>query len=556
MSIADRIIKLRKEAGLSQETFAEKLGVSRQSVSKWESGNVMPDLNNLVAMCELFGVSSDYILYGKENTLPQEKEEDSADEEPKEKAHEEVYIGGDSVEDVCEEVCIVEEYTETPYVTVTETAEGKAAKPKRKKKAKIVAVVLACCILIAAIIPIPFGGYRKLWAKFTEDPVVYPYVLVHGMGGYGEGSGLNSVSPYWGSSTGSLSEYLRDEGYQVYEANVGPFSSAWDRACELYAQLTGTTVDYGEAHSKEHGHERYGKEYTTPLYTEWGNETEGGQMQKINLVGHSFGGNTIRLLASLMEYGSEAEQKASADDISPLFEGGKGEWINSITTLCSPHNGSTLYYVVDSETLITLALSTLQLAGGITNIFDSQMVDFQLEHFGIISDLNDANSLIDNGFASGKDNAFYDLSPHGAKELNRSIQTVESIYYFSYSYCTTEKSAFSDNQTPIRTTLSILKPIAMLIGSYTNTADDAPVKIDERWLPNDGLVNVVSAKYPSGENHTDFTQGMKIEKGIWHVLPTLTGHHGTVIGMDGNTEETHSFYTDLFTMVDALPRKK
>ena len=66
MTIADRIIKLRKDAGLSQEAFAEKLGVSRQSVSKWESGNVMPDLNNLVAMCELFGVSSDYILYGKE----------------------------------------------------------------------------------------------------------------------------------------------------------------------------------------------------------------------------------------------------------------------------------------------------------------------------------------------------------------------------------------------------------------------------------------------------------------------------------------------------------
>ena len=62
MTIAERILKLRKDAGLSQEAFAEKLGVSRQSVSKWESGNVMPDLDKVVAMCELFGISTDYLL--------------------------------------------------------------------------------------------------------------------------------------------------------------------------------------------------------------------------------------------------------------------------------------------------------------------------------------------------------------------------------------------------------------------------------------------------------------------------------------------------------------
>ena len=102
----------------------------------------------------------------------------------------------------------------------------------------------------------------------------------------------------------------------------------------------------------------------------------------------------------------------------------------------------------------------------------------------------------------------------------------------------------------------MLKPTATLIGSYTNTADDAPIKIDESWLPNDGLVNVVSAKYPEGESHTDYTQGMKIERGIWHVFPTLTGDHGTVIGMNGNVQQTRTFYTDLITMIDGLPRTK
>ncbi|MBR3803192.1 MAG: helix-turn-helix domain-containing protein [Clostridia bacterium] len=549
MSIGDRIMQLRKEAGLSQEAFAEKLGVSRQSVSKWESDSATPDLNKVIAICELFGVSSDYLLCGKEDSPVSE-----TSAEPEAKIYEEVYVGEENPEEIYEEV------------NEAETNEEKNTKSSRNKKAKVIAVVLACCILIAAIIPISVAGYKKLRAKYddpavvqpsvNESAVVYPYVLVHGMGGWGEGAGINSVSPYWGASTGSLSEYLRGEGHQVYEVNVGPFSSAWDRACELYAQLTGTTVDYGAAHSKEHGHDRYGKEYTTPLYTDWGTKTPGDQLHKINLVGHSFGGTTIRLLASLLEYGSEAEQSASPDDLSPLFKGGKGEWINSITTLCSPHNGSTLYYVVDKENLIPSALGILQFAGGIVDKIEGGMIDFQLEHFGITSDSQDATSLINKSFMSGKDNAFYDLSPHGAKELNQSIKTVKSIYYFSYSYCTTEKSKISDNQIPLNSTILVLKPTATLIGSYTNTADDAPIKIDESWLPNDGLVNVVSAKYPEGESHTDYKQGIKIERGIWHVLPTRTGHHGTVIGMDGNTQETHEFYTNLITMINALPRIK
>ncbi len=538
MSIADRIMKLRKEAGLSQEAFAEKLGVSRQSVSKWETGNVMPDINKLVAMCELFGVSSDYILYGKEDSAPKS-------EEPAPKL-EEVYIGEDTDDEGS-----AEELIEEP-----ETDKEKRKEPSRKTKIKAIAAVLAACLLFAAIIPFPLGGYKRLWAKLHEDPVAYPYVFVHGMGGWGESAGINSVSPYWGSSTGSLSDYLRGEGYKVYEATVGPFSSCWDRACELYAQLTGTTVDYGAAHSAAHGHDRYGKVYTAPLYAQWGKETEGGQLQKINLIGHSFGGNTIRLLASLMEYGNEAEQQASPDDLSPLFEGGKGSSINSITTLCSPHNGSTLYYVVDKDKLIPSMLGLLQVAGGVTDMVKGGLIDFQLEHFGILSGSEDTMSLLNDSFMNGTDNAFYDLSPHGAKLLNESIKTVESIYYFSYAYCTTEKAPLTGKQTPTLSTMVVLMPIARLIGTYTNTDADAPVIIDESWLPNDGLVNVVSAQYPTDEKHTDYSEEKETERGIWHVFPTLKGDHGTVIGMNGNVQQTRTFYTDLIKMIDALPRIK
>ena len=544
MTIAERILKLRKQAGLSQEVFAEKLGVSRQSVSKWESGNVMPDLDKVVAMCELFGVTTDYLLKGK-------LEEETAQLPAEEKAdYEEIYVGRPTdipPEETAEAEEVEEEQEE-------KEEDSKPDEPTTKTKVKVIAGILAVLLILGVLIPIPTGAYKKLFAKINEEPVTYPYVLVHGMGGWGESAGINSLAPYWGASTGSLSNYLRGENVKVYEATVGPFSSAWDRACELYAQLTGTTVDYGAAHSAEHGHDRYGKTYTSPLYENWGKKTEGGQVQKINLIGHSFGGNTVRLLASLMEYGSEAEQQASSDNVSPLFKGGNGSYINSVTTLCSPHNGSTLYYVVDKQKLIPTALGMLQFAGGITNILDSGLIDFQLEHFGIFSDSANAMTLINDSFMNGKDNAFYDLSPHGAIELNQTIKTVNDIYYFSFAYCTTEKAPLTGMQTPRISTMLVLMPIARLIGTYTNTSADAPVKIDETWLPNDGLVNVISAQKPTNEPSADYVAGNEIERGKWYVFPTLTGDHGTVIGMGGNAEQTRKFYTDHIALIDSLPR--
>ena len=60
--LSEKIINLRKSRGWSQEELAEKLDVSRQSVSKWESGVSNPELDKIVAMSTLFGVSTDYLL--------------------------------------------------------------------------------------------------------------------------------------------------------------------------------------------------------------------------------------------------------------------------------------------------------------------------------------------------------------------------------------------------------------------------------------------------------------------------------------------------------------
>ena len=62
MILAEKIVKLRKEQGWSQEELAVRLNVSRQSVSKWESMASMPDLDKILNMSELFGVNTDYLL--------------------------------------------------------------------------------------------------------------------------------------------------------------------------------------------------------------------------------------------------------------------------------------------------------------------------------------------------------------------------------------------------------------------------------------------------------------------------------------------------------------
>ena len=62
MIFADKLIDLRKRSGWSQEELADRLGVSRQSVSKWESAQSVPDMNRILKLSELFGVSTDYLL--------------------------------------------------------------------------------------------------------------------------------------------------------------------------------------------------------------------------------------------------------------------------------------------------------------------------------------------------------------------------------------------------------------------------------------------------------------------------------------------------------------
>ncbi len=66
MELKDRIAAVRRAAGLTQEQLGELVGVTRQAVSKWESGQTVPDAATIAALCEALHVSADYVLLGKE----------------------------------------------------------------------------------------------------------------------------------------------------------------------------------------------------------------------------------------------------------------------------------------------------------------------------------------------------------------------------------------------------------------------------------------------------------------------------------------------------------
>ena len=102
MSIAERILALRKSKGMSQEQLAESVGVSRQAVSKWESEQASPDPEKIITLSEVFGVTTDYLLKG----IEPEKE---AEQKPEEKKTEDTHM---TVGDVLDQKILTEQNKE------------------------------------------------------------------------------------------------------------------------------------------------------------------------------------------------------------------------------------------------------------------------------------------------------------------------------------------------------------------------------------------------------------------------------------------------------------
>lgn len=418
---------------------------------------------------------------------------------------------------------------------------------------KFLSVLISVCIVLT-IFSINAVAASDSWQPKNEAP----FIFVHGLNGWGGAEGINGIIPYWGATTGDLMSYLQSEGYECYSSSVGPLSSAWDRACELYAQIIGSTVDYGVAHSKANNHDRFGRTYYQALVPDWGELDEEGKIEQIHLIGHSFGGTTIRVLIQLLTEGSPEEIAATeADDISGLFTGGKGDWIKSATTICTPHNSASVYYPLKALFLdrIVQNFSFLYAAVLGRSYLNGRLVDFHLEQFGLtdIPNGEKADGFIESMILINQnknDSCQYDLTPEGTVELNNSLDINENIYYFSYAFSTTHEFAPLGIQVPDIKTNPVIFLTALFMGALKFTDPVTGVDYSE-WLANDALVNTESQKYPLDEPYKDF-DAQKIEKGIWQVMPVQRGDHGSAIGLFADAQKTQNFYIELCEMLNNL----
>lgn len=368
----------------------------------------------------------------------------------------------------------------------------------------------------------------------------YPLVFVHGMFGWGQNEGINKKIPYWGATSGSITDCLSSVGVECYAASVGPMSSAWDQACELYAQLTGTQVDYGEAHSKKYGHSRYGRTYKKPLFDGWSSD------KRIHLIGHSFGGNSSRMLTHLLTNGAPEEVEASGNGVSPLFLGGKEELICSVTAICSPLDGTQAYETVSKYKMIQpLKFIAYNYAGvfGRTSV-GHRFADFHLEQFGLTDSPENSSresfvKAIKTLFSTN-DCIAYDMYAQGSKELNEKISISPSVYYFSYPF----NAVDSLKNKPIHTDFVLMKATAALMLHDSK-------KSGKHSEGNDGLVDVASARHPSTEPFKDFDNN-EILPGMWNVMPTRRGDHGTPIGLFSDKDDTRKFYFEHLSILEKI----
>lgn len=351
------------------------------------------------------------------------------------------------------------------------------------------------------------------------------YIFVHGLSGWGSYDERYQRLPYWGMHGGDLMAYLREKGYDCHAASVSPTGSAWDRACELYAQLSGTRTDYGLAHSRTYSHERFGPDYTgRPLIPSWTPDT------RLVLIGHSFGGATVRLFSRLLSEGDPAEQ--AEGDVSPLFTGGMEQRIHSIVTIASPMNGTTAYDLSEDDQ------------------FDRSCVKVS-PYSRMLSRIMTKSTRIQKDGRDDRDYASYDMHVDNALKLNESIPVLPHVYYYSVPFCATRHlSDGSCRPAKFMEPLFILR--SSLMGAYTGTTKGGIV-IDERWQDNDGLVNTISAAAPMNDPSVPLDP-KQIRPGIWNVFPTVREDHMWPQGGLMKRHDIRDFYTQLLGILSSVDR--
>ena len=178
IEIANRLVNLRKEKGFSQEQLAEKIGVSRQAVSKWERSEASPDTDNLIMLARLYEVSLDELLR-TEDEIPQPEETEQYEEQPPQAEPEE---NEDLPEPPTEE---------QPQETSAENAEevpteqtNSIGETIAKRASKMTDILWLKLLIVVAAIPIAFftslryGNFEPKWFLIVVFAVVMSFSII------------------------------------------------------------------------------------------------------------------------------------------------------------------------------------------------------------------------------------------------------------------------------------------------------------------------------------------------------------------------------------------
>ena len=380
----------------------------------------------------------------------------------------------------------------------------------------------------------------------------YPIVLIHGFMGWGtdEMGGYK----YWGGEH-DFEEYLESMGNEVYTVSIGPISSNWDRAIEAYYQIKGGQVDYGKNHSNKYKIIQKPKNKNWDgLYPKWDSNNP------IHIIGHSLGGQTARMLQFLLENHIYADSSNMTFEKSELLGKKRLKWIRSITTISTPHNGTTL------SNIVTSTLPFMEELMGIAAIIDNRVYSFDLEQWGFNRMNNEPwktyiDRLKNHPAWETKNFCAWDVSIDGARELNTYLKANNDIYYFSYATSNTMIDNNKSYHKPNNSMSIILRPNAYMMGKTTQCWSEGDCT-DSLWYENDGIVNTISQIGPTtGKNGAEaiikYNNQNDFATGVWNYMGTYTMDHKAFMGHGNYSKEiieiVYKILDDHSKRLNALP---
>ena len=165
IEIADKLVKLRKQNGYSQEELADKLGLSRQAVSKWERAEASPDTDNLICLAKLYNISLDELLSTEDDVETIVKEQVKKDkEEDKKEDKSSLHIGEDGIHAVDDDGSEVIIDGKGVHCYKRDVTKVEINDPKKRKQRHIYYAINSICMSIALITYLVLGIVLNLWS--------------------------------------------------------------------------------------------------------------------------------------------------------------------------------------------------------------------------------------------------------------------------------------------------------------------------------------------------------------------------------------------------------